>query len=74
VVANILAPVIVRLFADGLGELLAPHGYLVLSGILQEQAGEVIAAAQARGLRLVDRRNQGDWVALAFNTSQDQVS
>ena len=64
VLANILAPVLVRLFAGGLAELVQAQGALVLSGILAEQAGEVQAAAEGRGLRLVDRRQVGDWVAL----------
>jgi ribosomal protein L11 methyltransferase len=64
VLANILAPVIVRLLDDGLGYLLSPGGGLVLSGIIQEQTGEVVAALQQHGLRLVDRRQSGDWVVL----------
>jgi ribosomal protein L11 methyltransferase len=39
VLANILAPVIVRLLDDGLADLLDQGGVLVLSGILDEQAG-----------------------------------
>ena len=66
VVANILAPVIVRLFGEGLGELLLPGGWLVASGILEEQAQEVVAAAGAQGFKLIDRRQEGDWVALVF--------
>lgn len=66
VVANILASVIVRLLGEGLGELLLPGGWLVASGILEEQAAEVVAAAEAQRLSLVDRRQQGDWVALVF--------
>ena len=42
--ANILAPVIIDLFDGGLGELVAPGGSLVLSGILAEQSGGVEAA------------------------------
>jgi ribosomal protein L11 methyltransferase len=64
VLANILAPVIVQLMQDGLAELLAPGGSLVLSGILAEQCEDVEAALQAHGLRRVDRRQEGDWVAL----------
>lgn len=64
VVANILAPVIVCLLDDGLGKLLSPGGSLVLSGIIQEQAGDVEAALQRHGLHLADRRQNGDWVAL----------
>jgi ribosomal protein L11 methyltransferase len=64
VLANILAPVLVRLFTDGLAGLVKDGGFLVLSGIIEHQAGEVLEAAQAHGLRLVDRRQIADWVAL----------
>jgi len=66
VLANILAPVIIRLFDAGLRDLLRPGGTLVLSGILAEQAGSVLEVASAHGLELADRRQQGDWVALAL--------
>jgi ribosomal protein L11 methylase PrmA len=64
VVANILAPVLVRLFEAGLGELVASDGRLILSGILAEQAGEVLEAAGQHGFRLETERRSGDWVAL----------
>ena len=65
VVANILAPVIIRLFGLGLADLVTPGGSLILSGILAEQAGAVVSAAQAKGLELIERKQMGDWVALA---------
>jgi ribosomal protein L11 methyltransferase len=64
VLANILAPVLVRLFDAGLAQLLAPGGSLILSGILAEQAREVLAAAEQHGFRLEMERRSGDWVAL----------
>lgn len=64
VVANILAPVIVRLFDAGLSDLAETGGAVILSGILSEQAQKVIEAAQAKGLVLTERRQMGDWVAL----------
>jgi ribosomal protein L11 methyltransferase len=67
VVANILAPVIIRLFNVGLAELIEKSGAIILSGILQEQAQNVIDAAQAKGLKLNERKQLGDWVALAMN-------
>jgi ribosomal protein L11 methyltransferase len=67
VVANILAPVIIRLFDVGLAELLEENGILILSGILQEQAQSVIEAGQAKGLRLNERKQMGDWVALTMS-------
>lgn len=65
VFANILAPILIRLFDGGLANLLTPGGALILSGILDEQAAGVIEAAEAHGLKLVARRQTGDWVALA---------
>jgi ribosomal protein L11 methyltransferase len=67
VLANILAPVLVRLLDEGLGGLIIADGLLVLSGVLEEQAPEVEAAALKNGLVRVDRRQIGDWVALAFS-------
>ncbi|SRR6266540_3857525 len=66
-VANILAPVIVRLFDAGLADLIEDHGSIILSGILQEQEGRVIKAGQAKGLRMNERRQMGDWVALTMS-------
>lgn len=66
VFANILAPIILRLFNDGLAELVKPGGVLILSGILVEQADEIITAALQNGLQLIERRQVGDWVAVAF--------
>ena len=67
VVANILAPVIIRLFDAGLADLVEPRGALILSGILFEQAEKVREAAQAKGLVLTEQRQMGDWVALAMH-------
>lgn len=67
VVANILAPVIVRLFEAGLARLIEEQGAIILSGILQEQEERVLDAAQAQGLVLSERRQMGDWVALTMS-------
>ncbi len=66
VLANILAPVIIRLFGAGLAELIEPGGTIILSGILQDQAQGVIEAAEAKGLHREGLRRMGDWVALAM--------
>jgi len=66
VVANILAPVIIRLFDAGLADLIEDQGAIVLSGILFEQEKSVLEAGQAKGLRMNERRQSGDWVALAM--------
>ncbi|HOG77163.1 MAG: 50S ribosomal protein L11 methyltransferase [Chloroflexi bacterium] len=64
VLANILAPVLVRLFDEGLARLVAPGGKLVLAGILENQAEDVLSAARAQGMDLIARYQQEDWVAL----------
>ena len=67
VVANILAPVIIRLFDAELANLMDSQGAIILSGILQEQEQNVVQAAQAKGLSMKERRQMGDWVALAMS-------
>jgi ribosomal protein L11 methyltransferase len=70
-VANILAEVIARLFDAEYGypplaEPLAPDGVMILSGILDERAHIVEAAAQRNGFAVVQRYQEGDWVALVL--------
>ncbi len=69
IVANILAEVLVGLFEGRYGnvplaEPLAPGGYLILAGIIEEKEDMVAVAAAQQGLRLVNRRHETDWVAL----------
>jgi ribosomal protein L11 methyltransferase len=71
VIANILAPTLIAM-APMLLRRLAPQGQLLLSGILREQADEVIS----RYIKASDRMNaalrhtktwtQGEWVVLQF--------
>lgn len=63
VLANILAPVIIRLFEAGLAELVEPGGALILAGILAEQADSVESAARAHGFTHFEKRYMEDWVA-----------
>lgn len=69
IVANILAEVLVKLF-DGeysyppLAEPLKPGGALILAGIIEERAEMVVEAARRHGCTLIDRKQEGDWVAL----------
>lgn len=69
VVVNILAPIIVQLFEDGLGELVEDNGKLILSGILAEQTEQVLAAGEKQGLQLVNKKQMGDWVCLLLELS-----
>jgi len=64
VLANILAPVLIRLFNVGMADLVEPGGVIILAGILAEQADNVLESASDHGLTYVERRQIGDWVAL----------
>jgi ribosomal protein L11 methyltransferase len=64
VLANILAPVIIRLLDEGLAGLAAPGGALILSGILDEQKEGVISALERAGCGVGEVRQIGDWVAI----------
>jgi ribosomal protein L11 methyltransferase len=66
VVANILAPILIRLFDAGLADLIQPDGEIILSGILDHQAENVIAAGQAKGLKKGETCQMGDWVAISM--------
>lgn len=64
VVVNILAPVIVTLFEEAqLLEYVAGQGYLVLSGIIDEQAASVEEALLQAGGRVVECIQIRDWVS-----------
>jgi ribosomal protein L11 methyltransferase len=62
VVANIGAAALVDLAPD-VAVRVAAGGWLVLSGLLADQADEVVAAYAAQGLRERDRPEQDGWVA-----------
>ena len=64
VLVNILAPVIIRLFEHGLGELVSTGGHLLLSGILIDQEPDITRAYEKAGYKLVERLVDNDWVSL----------
>ena len=72
IVANILAEVIVHLLDDGMADLLAANGVLIMSGIIEPRAGDVLAALARHGLHLLQRDDEGDWVALTAGRNQSQ--
>ena len=61
VVANITAQTLITL-APHLRAAVAPRGRLLACGIINEKADDVLAAFDAEGLTLLDRREMGDWV------------
>jgi len=63
--ANILKAPLIALAPD-MGRYCAESGHVILSGILHEQADDVIAAYQAQGFRLASRDEHGDWTTLVM--------
>ncbi len=66
VLANILAHILIMMLATGLAETVSNSGILILGGILNTQADDVIQAAQTAGLTLIDTLTDQDWVVLVF--------
>ena len=61
--ANILLEPLERL-ATALFKVVAPKGYVVLSGILNSQARAALASYRARGFTLAQRITLGGWTTL----------
>ncbi len=66
VMANILTPILIRLFDQGMARMVSPGGVILLSGILEEQDERIRAAAEAQELVFLERRQIADWVAYAY--------
>lgn len=67
IVANIIAKILAALAQD-LARALTPGGVLITSGIIIDRESDVLAAFEAAGLQLVERRLDGEWVALVHST------
>lgn len=63
VVANIMAETIIEL-TPWLGASLSPGGTLIASGIIPDRADAVLDSLREHGLSPVERRDDGEWVAL----------
>ena len=71
VVANILAPVLSRLFSEGLAQLINPNGVLILSGILGEQEDGMLRSIEKAGLLVADTARLEDWLGLAARVKEE---
>ncbi|WP_290687463.1 MULTISPECIES: 50S ribosomal protein L11 methyltransferase [unclassified Haematobacter] len=65
VFANILKGPLVELAPD-MGVNVAEGGYVILSGILNQQADDVVAAYEAQGFGVAARDELGDWTTLVL--------
>ena len=68
VFANILKGPLVALAPDMAGAL-QPAGYAILSGLLNEQADEVIEVYARSGINLMHRESIGDWTTLTLQNN-----
>jgi ribosomal protein L11 methyltransferase len=62
--ANLTAGIILGMVDEGLQHIIYPWGKFVFSGIIEDQAEQVVAALDRIGLVLLGRRQMGDWVML----------
>ncbi|HHT42328.1 MAG TPA: 50S ribosomal protein L11 methyltransferase [Firmicutes bacterium] len=65
IVANIVAHVILPMLPE-VQRVLSPKGYFIASGVIMERDGEILSAAKEAGLRLLRRKEQGEWAAYLF--------
>lgn len=65
VFANILKGPLIALAPD-MAAVMVPEGYAILSGILNEQADEVIAVYAQSGINLHHRESIGDWTTITL--------
>ncbi len=63
ITANILAGPLCQMAGDA-SKALKPGGYIVLAGLLNRQAEDVIDAYRSAGIKLVDQLFIGDWSTL----------
>jgi ribosomal protein L11 methyltransferase len=63
VLANLVASLLIDL-AESLAQSVRPGGRLIASGIFADRESEVRTAFGSVGLRVIDARSEGDWVAL----------
>ena len=65
VIANILTHILIQLLDDDLGQLVAPGGVLLLSGVLLEKEAELTEALNRHGFAISERRQLDDWLGFA---------
>ncbi|HEY9122576.1 MAG TPA: 50S ribosomal protein L11 methyltransferase [Brevefilum sp.] len=66
VLVNILTPIIIRLFEQGLEKIVQEDGILLLSGILDHQENDVLEVAQNAGFTVTQKLSDADWVSFAL--------
>lgn len=65
-VANLLTPILLDLFRQGLAQVVRPGGLLIVSGLLANHVPLVERAARAQGLRRAQAIKLDGWAALVY--------
>ncbi len=65
ILCNILAETTIDFLKRGLADRLAAGGIFIASGLFKDQADEVQAAMTSRGFQVLEKREEGDWLAVA---------
>jgi ribosomal protein L11 methyltransferase len=55
--------------APAMAAHLAPCGIAILSGLLVEQADDIVAVYKTQGVTLVEREDLGEWTALTLSSA-----
>lgn len=69
VMANLRLPMLKSL-SKGIGDMLTPHGAVVLSGVEEEAAGDLLSAFQD-GFNCAWHQTEGGWAAVALTRKDD---
>jgi ribosomal protein L11 methyltransferase len=48
---------------------LAPGGIAILSGLLVEQADDIVTVYKTQGVKLIEREDLGEWTALTLSSA-----
>lgn len=69
--ANIVADVVIRLF-ESVKNYMAENAVLLVSGIIDLRAGDVLAAAEKYGFKVVSERTRENWYAFLLTNSEEK--
>lgn len=69
IVANIVAHVIGPMLPD-VNKTLAPGGFFIAAGVIQDRDPEILSLASEAGLHLLRRVQQGEWVGYLFQRGE----
>lgn len=71
IVANILAPIIIKLIPDAI-RILKPGGIFITSGIISKQKDEVLEVLKNSGFKVKQINQMKDWISITAQKPQDE--